>query len=366
MAAARTASALPNGASRRAERHRAHALDPRQHDPRVALGVRQARPPPAASTSARPSGPRRPTPSIRRPPRATRRVGRRPEPRCLVEVRESDGRRRPRGPRWCARRAAAAPCRAPTVAPVRRGRPRARLSTGPEPARGPAELAPTHAAVGRRPRSRARCARRAAAIRPATTTRGLRRRPVDQHGRRDAVRRGTHRSIRSRSGPETRRRYRSGHARRAGARPDPSTPLMPHGHGFIAATSVNRAGKVTARPTRTTVTLPSSSGWRSASSTSRRTPGSSSQTSTPWSARVTSPGDMRGPPPTMPAYDDGVVRRAGTGDAAPAPAAGSSPATDATAVAASAAASSRSGRRPGIVRASIVLPDPGGPIRSIA
>ena len=51
----------------------------------------------------------------------------------------------------------------------------------------------------------------------------------------------THRSIRSRSGPETRRRYRSGtpggqlHARSA----DPS---WPHGHGFIAATSVNRAG----------------------------------------------------------------------------------------------------------------------------
>ena len=76
---------------------------------------------------------------------------------------------------------------------------------------------------------------------------------------------------------------------------------MPHGHGFIAATSVNRAGNTAARPTRTTDTLPSSSGWRSASSTSRPNSGSSSHTSTPWSARVTSPGDRRGPPPTMPA-----------------------------------------------------------------
>ena len=41
-------------------------------------------------------------------------------------------------------------------------------------------------------------------------------------------------------------------------------------------------------------------------------------------------------------------------------------ATEATTVADSAATSSRSGSRPGIVRASSVLPDPGGPIRSIA
>ena len=41
-------------------------------------------------------------------------------------------------------------------------------------------------------------------------------------------------------------------------------------------------------------------------------------------------------------------------------------AAEATAVADSAAASSRSGSRPGIVRASSVLPEPGGPISSIA
>ena len=110
----------------------------------------------------------------------------------------------------------------------------------------------------------------------------------------------THRSIRSRSGPETRRRYRSGtpggqvHARSA-------VPSWPHGHGFIAATNVNRAGNTSARPTLTTATLPSSSGWRSASSTSRPNSGSSSHTSVPWSASVTSPGDRRGPPPIMPA-----------------------------------------------------------------
>ena len=34
-----------------------------------------------------------------------------------------------------------------------------------------------------------------------------------------------------------------GYARRAGARADPTMPAKPHGHGFIAATSWNRAGK---------------------------------------------------------------------------------------------------------------------------
>ena len=140
---------------------------------------------------------------------------------------------------------------------------------------------------------------------------------------------------------------------------------MPHGHGFIAATSVNRAGNVAARPTRTTATLPSSSGWRSASSTSRPNSGSSSQTRTPWSASVTSPGDIRGPPPTIPAYDT-VWWGARTGGRRTSARTGSPAATDATTVAASAASSSRSGSRPGIVRASSVLPAPGGPTSSIA
>ena len=83
-------------------------------------------------------------------------------------------------------------------------------------------------------------------------------------------------------------------------RPGRSRP-PPHGHGFIAATSWKRAGRVSEPPTRTIETRPSSSGWRSASRTSRPNSGSSSRNSTPSSARVTSPGDRRGPPPSIPA-----------------------------------------------------------------
>ena len=113
----------------------------------------------------------------------------------------------------------------------------------------------------------------------------------------------THRSIRSRSGPDTRagvalRRRPAG----SGIGPSRRRP-SPQGHGFIAATNWKRAGNVVARPTRAIDTRPSSSGWRSASRTSRANSGSSSRNRTPWSARVTSPGDMRGPPPTMAAYE---------------------------------------------------------------
>ena len=126
-------------------------------------------------------------------------------------------------------------------------------------------------------------------------------------------------------------------------------PANPHGHGFMAATSWNRAGKIAARPTRAIATRPSSIGWRSASRTSRPNSGSSSRKRTPWSARVTSPGDRCGPPPTIAAYEtvwcgdrNGGRRRSSW--------IGPSPAADATTVAASAAASSSGGSRPGIVR----------------
>ena len=71
----------------------------------------------------------------------------------------------------------------------------------------------------------------------------------------------------------------------------------------MAATSWKRAGKTTARPTRATLTRPSSSGWRSASSELRSNSGSSSRKRTPWWASVTSPGAIRGPPPTSAAYE---------------------------------------------------------------
>jgi len=90
----------------------------------------------------------------------------------------------------------------------------------------------------------------------------------------------TQRSIRSRSGPETRPAYLSGTP--IGHRHRPyGSPAKPHGQGFMAATSWNRAGNRMARPTRAMDTCPSSSGWRSASSTSRPNSGSSSRNSTP-------------------------------------------------------------------------------------
>ena len=87
----------------------------------------------------------------------------------------------------------------------------------------------------------------------------------------------THRSIRSRSGPDTRCWYRSTVGPVHEQRPSGSDPANPHGHGFIAATSWNRHGNVVVRPARAMTTRPSSSGCRSASRTSRSNSGSSSR-----------------------------------------------------------------------------------------
>ena len=83
------------------------------------------------------------------------------------------------------------------------------------------------------------------------------------------------------------------------------------------------------------------------------------------SARVTSPGSSRGPPPTIAAYElvwcgvrnGGVRTRSRIGP---------SPDTEATIVADSESSSESGGRSVGIVRASIVLPVPGGPIEQQA
>ena len=67
------------------------------------------------------------------------------------------------------------------------------------------------------------------------------------------------RSIRSRNGPDTRRWYRSGSSG-AHRQVRSDVPAKPHGQGFIAATSWNRAGKIVARPARAIATRPSSIG----------------------------------------------------------------------------------------------------------
>ena len=74
-------------------------------------------------------------------------------------------------------------------------------------------------------------------------------------------------------------------------------------HGFIAAISCTRAGKVTCALARATLTSPVSSGWRRLSSTPRWNSGSSSRNSTPRCARLTSPGRTRRPPPTRAGID---------------------------------------------------------------
>ena len=55
-----------------------------------------------------------------------------------------------------------------------------------------------------------------------------------------------------------------------GAAAPRATAAKPHGHGFVAATSMKRVGKTRVRWPRTTATRPSSSGWRSASSARAR------------------------------------------------------------------------------------------------
>jgi hypothetical protein len=65
--------------------------------------------------------------------------------------------------------------------------------------------------------------------------------------------------MRSRNGPEIRFWYRSG-TWVAQVHDRSEAPANPHGHGFIAAMSWNRAGKVVVRPARAMATHPSSRG----------------------------------------------------------------------------------------------------------
>ena len=138
-----------------------------------------------------------------------------------------------------------------------------------------------------------------------------------------------------------------------------SPPPRAHGQPLHAATSIVRAGYVTARWPRTTTTEPSSSGWRRASRAARPNSGSSSRNRTPWCASVTSPGLGGTPPPTRP--DAEIVwwgARNGRFITSPPRA---RPATPCTLVISIASAIVGGGRIPGSRRASIVLPAPGGP-----
>src|SRR5438445_3401471 len=113
---------------------------------------------------------------------------------------------------------------------------------------------------------------------------------------------------------------------------------------------------------RAIVTTPSSIGWRSTSSSFLRNSGSSSRNSTPPCARLTSPGRGYDPPPINPASE--IVwcgarngRRA-TNDSP----SGSTPATEWILIVSSASSRPILGRIVGRRRASIVFPEPGGPI----
>jgi len=70
-----------------------------------------------------------------------------------------------------------------------------------------------------------------------------------------------------------------------------------------AAASLTYPARCTLVAAREMVSWPSSNGWRSTSSTSRLNSGSSSRKSTPWCARLTSPGLGIEPPPIRPASE---------------------------------------------------------------
>ena len=187
--------------------------------------------------------------------------------------------------------------------------------------------------------------------------------PPIERGRRDLRQHRTQRSIRSRSGPETRPVYapaRRGHIGTGPAR----LPAKPHGHGFIAATSWKRAGNVVARPTRATDDAPV---LERLAERLEDVPRELRQLVEEQHAvirerdlaRATCAARHR-PSPRRTACGAGDRNGAGDGSGA----GGAAPATEATIVAASASASSSGGSSRGIVRARSVLPEPGGPTSS--
>src|SRR5437879_11928722 len=85
--------------------------------------------------------------------------------------------------------------------------------------------------------------------------------------------------------------------------PRTPSPAHPHGHGFVAATSVKRAGYVTEPPDLVMLTRPDSRGWRSACRTGVWNSASSSRNRTPWWALLISPRCAR---PLPPAHEQAV------------------------------------------------------------
>ncbi|OEI69459.1 hypothetical protein Cus16_0063 [Curtobacterium sp. ER1/6] len=282
-----------------------------------------------------------------------------------------------RASRTCRSSGRSAPCRSARVQATRiaRSHPRivsvprssawSRTAVAPGTARpGPRSHAPETSALRVQPvpASRSRITARAAATAClASAVVGVapsapRISPVVTRGTR------TRTSIRSRSGPDIRPRYRrtaaGGHSHGCCA-----DPAFPHGHGFAASTTWQRAGNSAAPAARCTVIRPDSSGCRSASSTARGNSGASSRKSTPRVARDTAPGRTVPDPP--PISDTAEAEWCGAShggrvvqDAAPCPA------TERTAATSSAASSSRSGSSPGSRSASMVFPAPGGPTNS--
>ncbi len=123
---------------------------------------------------------------------------------------------------------------------------RASLGAGRRAGRGGATRRPSISPLQLAPVPASRRAWRARASGPASATR---RRVVERRRPQLAVRSAgstvTSRSMRSSSGPLSRRRWRrrsaSPHVQRS------STPANPHGHGFVAATSMKRVGNRSAR-----------------------------------------------------------------------------------------------------------------------
>src|SRR5262245_22866167 len=135
----------------------------------------------------------------------------------------------------------------------------------------------------------------------------------------------------------------------------------PHGQGFIAAASMNRDGNVNDIEARLIVTLPSSSGCLNTSSTFLSNSGSSSKNNNPLCASDTSPGLGIAPPPIKPASEI-VWCGDRKGRVLINPYFSVSPTTLWIFVDSRASSNSKGGRIVGIRFASIVFPEPGGPI----
>ena len=80
-------------------------------------------------------------------------------------------------------------------------------------------------------------------------------------------------------------------------------PKYPHGHGFVAAISINEQGYESAIFALEIVIISSSIGWRRVSIVARENSDNSSKNSTPLCASEISPGWGMLPPPERPAEE---------------------------------------------------------------